>query len=244
VYTKSAKFYDAIYSFKNYAAEAEILRKAVNLNLRTGGRRLLDVACGTGSHLAILRGDFDVEGLDNSEDQIEVARAKLAGVPLHRGDMIDFDLGRTFDVVTCLFSSIGYMKTVERMTLTIANLARHVRSGGLLIVEPWLQPGSFKPGHLDGRFVDTPDLKIARMIIHRVKDNLSIFDEQYMVGTREGIEFISQHHELGLFTRIQYLNAFADAGMRATWDEQGLIGRGLIVGIKVGSEEDGPRRDH
>ncbi len=232
-YTKTSKFYDEIYSFKNYAAEAEMLRKLIRANLGTGSLRLLDVACGTGSHLAHLRRDFEVEGIDGSDDQLQVARAKLPGVPFHHGDMLDFDLNRTFDVVTCLFSSIGYMKTVDRMNRAIANLARHVSSGGLLIVEPWLLLGSFEPGHLDGRFVDKPELKIARMIIHRVVDEVSIFDEQYMVGTSEGIDFISQHHELGLFTRIQYLNAFADAGVRASWDEQGLIGRGLIVGTRI-----------
>ena len=109
MYTKSAAFYDAIYSFKDYAAESARLIALIAAHKRSRGRRLLDVACGTGSHLQHLSKHFEAEGLDASAEQLAIARAKCSGFAFHRGDMIDFDLGRQFDVVTCLFSSIGYV---------------------------------------------------------------------------------------------------------------------------------------
>ena len=54
--------------------------------------------------------------------------------------MTAFDLGCRFDVVTCLFSSIGYVGTVERLDQAIATMAAHLEPGGTLIVEPWLSP--------------------------------------------------------------------------------------------------------
>src|SRR3712207_7289123 len=42
-------------------------------------------------------------------------------VRFHQGDMTDFDLGRRFDVVVCLFSAIGYVLTEERLRQTLAN---------------------------------------------------------------------------------------------------------------------------
>jgi ubiquinone/menaquinone biosynthesis C-methylase UbiE len=88
-YGRSARWYDTIYSFKDYAAEADSLR-ALLAQHRPGARRLLDVACGTGEHLRHLRAHFAVEGIDASPDMLAIARAKLPGMPLHLADMRSF----------------------------------------------------------------------------------------------------------------------------------------------------------
>ena len=74
-------------------------------------RALLDVACGTGKHLERLAQDHSVEGMDLDAALLELALRRLPGVPLHQADMTSFELGRRFDAVVCLFSSIGYVKT-------------------------------------------------------------------------------------------------------------------------------------
>src|ERR671923_34446 len=105
---------------------------------KPGAETLLDVACGTGAHLAELRRWYRCEGLDLDGELLAVARERLRDVPLHQDDMRDFDLGRRFDAVTCLFSSIGYVLTVEGLTAAVAAMARHLEPGGVLVVEPWL----------------------------------------------------------------------------------------------------------
>ena len=109
--TSTADLYDLFYDFKDYAAEADAIRNIVTLR-HPGARTLLDVACGTGRHLEHLRESFTVEGVDIDDGLLRVAADRLPGVPLDHGDMRDLDLGERFDVVTCLFSSIGYMQTV------------------------------------------------------------------------------------------------------------------------------------
>lgn len=64
----------------------------------------------------------------------------MPNIPLHEADMRTFDLGRTFDVVTCLFSSIGYFTELDDMQAAIGNMASHLAPGGVLIVEPWIHP--------------------------------------------------------------------------------------------------------
>ena len=107
-----AAIYDAMNrgAGKDYGAEAAAVTEAV-LARRPEARTLLDVACGTGEHLSHLRHRFEVEGLELSEHMAAIARTKLGpDVPIHAGDMRSFDLGRTFDAVTCMFSSIGYAR--------------------------------------------------------------------------------------------------------------------------------------
>src|SRR5437660_5427810 len=122
MFTKAARFYDAIYSFKNYGAEAEHLREIIDRNKLSRGKNLLDVACGTGAHLAHLSRHYTAEGLDLDPQMIAIARERLPALRFHHADMIDFSLGRSLDVVVCLFSAIGYVKTPARMREAVANM--------------------------------------------------------------------------------------------------------------------------
>lgn len=229
MFTKSVRFYDAIYSWKDYAGEAAKLHTLIRQR-SPGARTLLDVACGTGKHLELLRDRYEVAGVDVDEDMLAVARERLPDVPLHRGSFVDFDLGETFDVVTCLFSSIAYARDAERLSRAVDTMARHVAPGGLLVVEPFFTPEAFEPGHPWATFVDQPDLKIARMDVPTVEGRLAHVDFHYLAATAEGITYFTEPHELGLFTTQQHLDAFRGAGLEVEHDPEGLMGRGLFIG--------------
>jgi SAM-dependent methyltransferase len=230
IFRRSAACYDALYGRKDYETEAALVERIV-LERNSRARTLLDVACGSGKHLERLRGRFEVEGLDLSQDLLVLARERLPGVPLHLGDMTGFELGRRFDAVTCLFSAIGYVVTEKRLRQAVAQMARHLEASGVLIVEPWLAPDAFVAGGPHAVFVDEPELKVARIGMNEVEGTLSTLDFHYLVGTPEGVESFTERHELGLFTRRQYLRAFEAAGLRAEHDPQGLCGRGLYVAV-------------
>lgn len=231
MYTKSARFYDAIYSFKDYRAATDALRAVVR-EQKPDARTLLDVACGTGKHLELLQSDFDVAGLDLNDEMLDVARARCPGVPFHAASMVDFDLGQQFDLITLLFSSIAYVRTVEAMRETIATLARHLAPGGLIVLEPFFAPERLWTGTITANFVDQPELKIAWMYNTIREDRVAILDINYLVGTPAGIDRFTERHELGLFTNDEYADAFADAGLTATRDEDGLFGRGMYLAHK------------
>ncbi|HXW83079.1 MAG TPA: class I SAM-dependent methyltransferase [Candidatus Binataceae bacterium] len=232
MFTKSTAFYDAIYSFKNYEKETQRLVELIRERKRAPGVQLLDVACGTGSHAGFLRQHYEVQGLDLDQNMLEIARARFPEIRFHHGNMLDFDLGRTFDVVACLFSSIGYLKSSTELERTIENFARHLSPGGVVIVEPWLRRENFREGVISGLFVDRPDLKIARMARGWLEGAVSRFIFHYMVGTADGIDYFTETHDLTMFSREQYLAAFEMAGLSTAWDEPGLMGRGLVIGTK------------
>jgi SAM-dependent methyltransferase len=211
MFSRSQRFYDAIYSGKDYAQEAVHLKRLIAAYKRSDGNALLDVACGTGGHVPYLRDAFAYEGLDLDPEMLALARSRFPGVVFHQGNMVDFELGRQFDVVTCLFSSIGYAWTEPRLRHTIANLAEHLRPGGVLLVGAFLTPQEWNPGYVHAMFVDQPDLKLARMSVSGVpiEGNIAILDFHYLVATPDGVEHFTEQHELGLFTEEQSLIANA-----------------------------------
>jgi SAM-dependent methyltransferase len=231
MFTGSARYYDALYGKKDYPGEAAKLRTFIGSNMRREPRTLLDVACGSARHLAELQSSFAIEGVDLNDELLALARARLPEVRFHLADMRSFDLGRRYDVVTCLFSAIGYMTTPEDLNAAIAAMARHVAPGGLLIVEPWWPPEKWvvdgKPHMLYG---EGPDLKIARMSMSGQDGMVAIVDLHYLVASAGQITHFTEQHRFGLFTVEQHIAAFELAGLKVSHDPTGLMGRGLYIG--------------
>jgi SAM-dependent methyltransferase len=232
MFHEGANYYDQIYSFKDYKAESEKLLVFIHNSLRTEGKDLLDVACGTGNHINFLKEHFTAEGLELAPEMVELASKKFPQFKFHEADMIDFDLGKQFDVVTNLFSSIGYVKTIDNLKKCISSMANHVKRGGLLIIEPWIKPEDWKPGTVHMHTVDEPELKIARVNNSQQEGNISLFDLHHLVATPQGVDYFVERHEMGLFETEEILNIMYDIGLEVTFDPNGLTGRGLFVGIK------------
>ncbi len=232
-YSRSAEVYDRIYGDKSFAAESAALHALVERE-RPGPRSLLDVGCGTGAHLVHLREWIDVEGIDVSPSMLEVARRKLPGVPLHEGDMRTFALERRFDVITSLFSAIGYVRSVAELDGAIARMAEHLAPGGLLAVEPWLYPDQWRPGaKVHGNIlVDADDFKLARFCVSSTRDRFAVTPMHHLVATLDGVEHFVETHELFLAEPSEIEHAFVTAGLSDVRYVPDVLVRGLWLGTR------------
>jgi ubiquinone/menaquinone biosynthesis C-methylase UbiE len=234
MFSKSANYYDEIYGSmgKNYSAEANKVHKLIRKYVKSGGTSLLDVGCGTGHHAGILSKTYQVEGIDLDPNILSVARKKYSKIPFHTGDMRNFKLNKRFDAIVCLFSAIGYVKTKSGLNKAIKTMMKHLLPGGVMLVEPWFSPDEWHVGRVSTLHVNKPDLKIVRMSYSSRKGNISSIEFQYLIGTSKGIRHSVEQHQLGLFNKKDYLEAFRLAGLKVTHDAMGLDGRGLYIGVK------------
>jgi len=237
VYDKSARIYDLLYvgsGIKDYPAEAAELHRIIN-EASPSAQTLLDVACGTGAHLVEMQRWYAVEGVDFSPAMLAVARTRLPGIPLREADMRTLDLGRTFDAVTCLFSSIGYMLDDADMRSAIAHMAAHVAPGGVLIIEGWIRPDEWR----DNFRPDSPDvasddeLTVVRVSFSRRQGNITELDMHHLVQNDAGVEYFMEPHRLRLTETADYVSAVTDAGLNARAIPDYMPNRDRIVGTRT-----------
>lgn len=143
------------------------------------------------------------------------ARARLGSVPVHEGDMRTLALGRRFDAVTCLFSSVGYARTPEDLGRAVRAMADHLVPGGVLVVDGWLTPDAWSDGHVHADAASVPGRAVARTTRSWRLGRTSVLDMTWVVTTPSGTDTFAERHDLGLFTSDELRSALTAAGLVA-----------------------------
>ena len=142
--------------------------------------------------------------------------------------MDSFDLGKQFDAVVCLFSSIGYSNDLPG---AIGAMARHLSPGGILIVEPWLRPDQWVAGQVHVLDQEADGTRLVRMTLSGKEGNHSILDMHYLVASQSKIEHFIESHQMTLFTLAEYESAFSASDLTFEFDQVGPMGRGALIGL-------------
>ena len=115
----------------------------VQVALDSGGP-VLEVGCGTGRVLVpTARAGVTITGLDLSSYMLDICRNTLFQEPtevkervtLVEGDMRNFDLGKTFSLVTTPFRPFQHLLTTEDQISCLKCIHRHLDPGGFLILD-------------------------------------------------------------------------------------------------------------
>lgn len=120
-------------------AKDEVGKIEVLLQVEAGAR-ILDLCCGVGRHsLELARRGYEVVGVDRTTAYIERARTEAGTHDLNAvfevGDMREFCLPDSFDVVLNLFGSFGYFEAPEDDRRVAGNMVASLRPGGRFMVE-------------------------------------------------------------------------------------------------------------
>ena len=234
IHNQLAKYYDRFYSFKDYLDEAVRLQNLIIKYSESEGNSLLDIGCGTGLHLKYLKDDFSCTGVDISKSMLKIAKKNVKGAAFKEADMKTLKLGKQFDVIICLLSSIGYVKTARNLEKTIHNFSKHLKKGGLALIEPSHAKSAYVKGEPRITTYNGKDAKIARINFTKVRQTTAILNMHILIAERgKDAKYFVDKHELGLFGINNTLRVMKAAGLKSRYLKNGLMtGRELFVGIK------------
>ncbi|WP_308258715.1 class I SAM-dependent methyltransferase [Saccharothrix obliqua] len=228
---KHAELYDAVFTSrgKDWSAEAATVA-GIALARRPGAQSLLDVACGTGAHLAAFAGHFaHVEGVEPAAAMREIAERRVPGLVVHPHDMREIAVDREFDVVTCLFYAITYMPTPADLTAAVAAMARCLAPGGVLVIEPWWTPDRFIDGYVGGHLVEERDRVVSR-VTHSVREGDRVrMTIDFTIADHTGVDAFRETEVVSLFGPDDYRRAFEHAGLVGEHLPGWAAGTGLHV---------------
>jgi len=197
---------------EQYVEETELFCEIIKENSKIELKTLLHLGCGAGGHDYSFKKHFEVIGLDISEDMLEIARKLNPEVTYRSGDMRTIELEEPFDAVA-IPDSIGHMTTIEDLQKTISTAARHLKSGGvLLIVSP------VKEVFKENNFIYTGskgDVEIILFENNYVPDPAGITYEAtavFLIRRKGKLEIHSDTETLGLFKLSTWLDLLKEKG--------------------------------
>lgn len=215
LYREMAGYYDLLYGArgKSYRKESTFVESMVR-KYGNGGKLLLDVGCGTGSHMVFLKEKFKVAGIDLSNEMLAIARRKLHGARLLREDMRNFKLHQTFDVITCLFSTINYNRSEHDYLRTFRNFASHLNYGGIAIIELFLREGVDAEGRFSFDTFEKGNVHVGRMGGSRRDGNLATVIYAYVVKKGRDTAVRTEQSRMGVYSSSEIKRMAEQAGFR------------------------------
>lgn len=236
MYEKSSKYYDLMYAFngKDYKNEAkEILSIIMNSNINA--KSLLDVACGSGEHAKHFEEIFEVDGIDINENFISICNKKGLKGSYSIGNMSSFDLKKKYDVITCLFSAIGFLSGIEELNSTIKTFKRHLNENGLILIEPFFEPKDWIPekNPLHLRVYEDKKIKYVRMSVTGRDNNFGTMHEHHLVAEDSHIEHFEEYAKQYLFEKSEIEEVLANNRFEVKYIKNEVFSRGLFIGSNI-----------
>lgn len=139
-YSDFAFYYDGLTGNVDYKKRAAYFDMLIKKYCTSGGRYLVDLACGTGSlseEFASL--GYDVIGIDYSEEMLSEALNKKydngSDIQYVCQDMTSFELYGNADIIICALDSINHLETTDDIRKTIERAYMFLEPGGVFIFD-------------------------------------------------------------------------------------------------------------
>lgn len=238
-YEFGAELYDAVCEAtgRDLDTEAERVRAAWESEIATRRPRLLDVACGTGQHLARFRQHAIVQGADHSGAMLSVAARRLRDIPLHEQAMEHLDLEDEFDVITCLLSSIAYPLGEVRLHQALRRMRRHLRAGGVLVVDPGPSPDSIARLDPSPLLFETIGMLVERRARWSTHGSNLVLHHEFRISTCGRRWTLHELHEVTLRDLHAHRVAMERAGFEVRLHSSGDGAGPLLIGRRIGPAE-------
>ena len=131
VYDDINEVYDLVYS--DVEAKVPFVLKILNQYQK---ENVLELGSGSGLFtIPLKRQGLNIEGLEISQEMIELTHKKAPDLTLHLGDMKTYDLGKQFDAVVILSATLTLLQNHQEIGQCLQQTYKHLAPSGLLFLE-------------------------------------------------------------------------------------------------------------
>jgi ubiquinone/menaquinone biosynthesis C-methylase UbiE len=206
MYKEFAKVYDGLMKDFDYDYNLSLVNKYLGNSVE-----ILDLACGTGNmSIPIAKKGLFVTGVDISEEMLMVANEKAYEEGLRtkfiKHDIVNINLKKKFDMVTCFTDGFNYISYNDFSHL-VDNIKRHLKKNGILIfdlsskekLEFTLGNNSFCETHKDFSYIWE----------NYYKDGVLEFDfTLFKKNSKGSYDRFLEHHTQYAYDKESILNSF------------------------------------
>jgi SAM-dependent methyltransferase len=232
-----ARFYDAVYAEKDYAAEAGYVAGLLDTH-GSGCRDLLELGAGTGRlAVELARRGRRVVGIDASPDMTALANERrqqlsMDGIAFSTADATTYRANRRFDAVIACFHVLNYMATPQALSAAFATAAAHLAPGGLFLFDSWHGTAVRALGPetrvRDLRLGDTAVVRIAEPVHHAERQTVDVHYRFFLrTPPAASWDLIEETHHLRYLFRTDVAAACDEAGFELVREEAWLSGAPL-----------------
>lgn len=195
-----------------------------------GGGGVLEFGVGTGRiAIPLAERGIDVTGVDNSQRMLDRMFAKPGGQLVKGlvGDMAEIEVEGEFSLVLLAFSTLFLMNSQEGQARVFENAGRHLRSGGIFVVEVFVHDRSRWASGSEATTVEVGD-DCARLRLGTHDPVSQVIRTQTVTVTSDGLTLLPNSlryawpAELDLMARIA---GFERESWWSGWDQDAFGAR-------------------
>lgn len=221
VFDRYARYYDLLYSDKNYEKECDFLECLFKQFLQKKPEEILDIGCGTGGHMIpLLRRGYRVTGIDASKSMAELANKKLKNLGIEGkiivGRMSDFKLSKSFDAAISMFAVVNYIIDTDELLKSFSNVRKHLKKDALFTFDFWYGPAvlSIKPS-TRMKVVEAYKIKVIRFVTAEIDTFRHIVKSHYYLIVMKGdkvMDELRETHVLRYFFPQELIHYLKESG--------------------------------
>ncbi|MDB2478817.1 methyltransferase domain-containing protein [Alphaproteobacteria bacterium] len=191
----SAEHYDAFNAKKNYQKECRIIEKYFFEPTDTKQNNILDLGCGSGSHLSyFLHKNYQIHGIDISADMIELAKKKYASINnaslfFEVSDLLNIKLAADqYSNVISMYSVLGYFQNHKSLQKIFETVYVGLMSGGRFIFDVWDEETVLNLGPSDrvkhAQYGDSIIMRKSKSVLKKNKKTVDVKFNYYKDGKK------------------------------------------------------------
>ena len=136
MYKNFSKIYDKFMEICDYTEWVKVLEGYIEKH-NPHSKTVLDLGCGTGTTLLNMKDNYELSGLDLSEEMLKKANIKLKkkNVKLFLGDMREFNTGEKYDVIFSFFDTVNHLTSCEDLVDLFNSVKNSLNNNGIYIFD-------------------------------------------------------------------------------------------------------------